>query len=43
MPSETLDDAIGQWSGQHGTEHAPVAMDGTDLVGVSKQTDQTTS
>ena len=28
LPPETLDNAIGQWTGQHGPAHAPVAMDG---------------
>ena len=34
-----LDNAIGQWTGQHSTAHAPVAMDGKDLRGASKQTE----
>ena len=34
----TLDNAI-QWTGQHSTAHAPVAMDGKDLRGASKQTE----
>ena len=37
LPPETLDNAIGQWTGQHSTAHAPVAMDGKDLRGASKQ------
>ena len=36
LPPETLDNAIGQWTGQHSTAHAPVAMDGKDLRGASK-------
>ena len=39
LPPETLDNAIGQWTGQHGTAHAPVAMDGKDLRGASAQTE----
>ena len=39
LPPETLDNAIGRWTGQHGTAHAPVAMDGKDLRGASKQTE----
>jgi len=39
LPPETLDNAIGQWTGQHGAAHAPVAMDGKDLRGASKQTE----
>ena len=39
LPPETLDNAIGQWTGQHRTAHAPVAMDGKDLRGASKQTE----
>ena len=39
LPAETLDNAIGQWTGQHGGAHAPVAMDGKDLRGASKQTE----
>ena len=38
LPPETLDNAIGRWTGQNGTAHAPVAMDGKDLRGASKQT-----
>ena len=37
LPPETLDNAIGQW--KHSTAHAPVAMDGKDLRGASKQTE----
>ena len=40
LPPETLDNAIGQWTGQHGTAHAPVAMDGKDLRGASQQTEE---
>ncbi len=40
FPPETLDNAIRQWTGQHGTAHAPVAMDGKDLRGASKQTNE---
>ena len=32
LPPETLDIAIGRWTGQHGSAHAPVAMDGKDLA-----------
>ena len=40
LPPETLDNAIGQWTGQQpSTAHAPVAMDGKDLRGASKQTE----
>ena len=42
LPPETLDNAIGQWTGQHSTTrttHTPVAMDGKDLRGASKQTE----
>ena len=39
LPPETLDNAIGQWTGQQGTADAPVAMDGKDLRGASKQTE----
>ena len=39
LPPETLDNAIGRWTGQHGGSHAPVAMDGKDLRGASKQTE----
>ena len=39
LPPETLDNAIGQWTGQNGSAHAPVAMDGKDLRGASKQTE----
>ena len=39
LPPETLDNAIGQWTGQHGTAHAPVAMDGKDVRGASAQTE----
>jgi len=40
LAPETLDNAIGRWTAQHGTAHAPVAMDGKDLRGASKQTEQ---
>ena len=40
LPPQTLDQAISQWSGQHGAAQAPVAMDGKDLRGASKQTEQ---
>ncbi len=40
LPPETLDNAIGRWTGQHASAHAPVAMDGKDLRGASKQTEQ---
>ena len=39
LPPETLDNAICQWTGQHSTAHAPVAMDGKDLRGASAQTE----
>ncbi len=39
LPPQTLDNAIGQWAGQHSSAHAPVAMDGKDLRGASKQTE----
>ena len=38
LAPETLDNAIGRWTGQHSTAHTPVAMDGKDLRGASKQT-----
>ena len=37
LPPEILDNAIGQWTGQHGTARAPVFMDEKDLRGASKQ------
>ena len=40
LPPETLDNAIGQWTAQHASAHAPVAMDGKDLRGASKHTAQ---
>ena len=40
LPPETLDNAIGQWTAQHGTARAPVAMDGKDVRGASKQTEK---
>ena len=39
LPPETLDNAISQWTGQHGSAHAAVAMDGKDLRGASAQTE----
>ena len=39
LPPETLDNVISQWTGQHRCAHAPVAMDGKDLRGASKQTE----
>ena len=39
LPPETLDNAIAQWTSQHTSGHAPVAMDGKELRGASKQTD----
>ena len=39
LAPETLDNAISQWTGQHRTARAPVAMDGKDLRGASKQTE----
>ena len=39
LPPDTLDNAIGQWTGQHSTAHTPVAMDGKDLRGASAQTE----
>ncbi len=38
LPPETLDNAIGRWTGQYSAAHAPVAMDGKDLRGASAQT-----
>ena len=40
LAPETLDNAIGQWTGQHSTALAPVAMDGKELRGASKQTEE---
>ena len=40
LPPQTLDNAISQWTGQHSTARTPVAMDGKDLRGASKQTEQ---
>ena len=40
LPPETLDNAIGTWADQHGSAHAPVAMDGKDLRGASRQTEE---
>ena len=40
LAPETLDDAIGRWTAQHCTAHTPVAMDGKDVRGASKQTKQ---
>ena len=39
LPPETLDNAVGRWTGQHGSAQAPVAMDGKDVRGASKQTE----
>ena len=39
LPPETLDNAIGQWTAQQSTSHAPVALDGKDLRGASAQTE----
>ena len=39
LAPETLDHAIGRWTAQHCTAHAPVAMDGKDVRGASKQTE----
>ena len=39
LPPDTLDNAISQWTAQHGDAHAPVAMDGKDIRGASKQTE----
>ena len=39
LPPETLDHAIGRWTAQHGGAHAPLAIDGKDLRGASKQTE----
>ena len=38
LPPETLDDAVGRWAGQRGGARVPVAMDGKELRGASKQT-----
>ena len=40
LAPETLDNAIGRWTAQQGSAHAPVAMDGKDLRGASKQTEE---
>ena len=40
LPPETLDNAIGRWTAQQAGAHAPVAMDGKDLRGASKQTEE---
>ena len=40
LAPDTLDHAIGLWTGQQSQPHAPVAMDGKDLRGASKQTDE---
>ena len=40
LPPETLDNAISRWTAQQGGAHAPVAMDGKDLRGASKQTEE---
>ena len=38
LPPETLDDAIGRWTAQQVSAGTPLAMDGKDLRGASKQT-----
>ena len=38
LPPDTLDNAVSQWTSQHSTDRAPVAMDGKDVRGASKQT-----
>ena len=37
LPPETLDNAIGQWTGQHSTAHAPVAI---GVINVNKMHDK---
>ena len=39
LPPETPDNAVDRWTGQHGAAHAPVAMDGKNERGTSKQTE----
>ena len=39
LPPETLDDAIGRWTAQQAGAGTPLAMDGKDLRGASKQTE----
>ena len=38
LPPETLDEAIGRWTAQQAGTDAPLAMDGKDIRGASKQT-----
>ena len=38
LPPETLDDAIGRWTAQQAGPDTPLAMDGKELRGASKQT-----
>ena len=40
LPPQTLDHALGRWTAQHASAHAPLAIDGKDLRGASKQTEQ---
>ncbi len=40
LPPETLDDAIGRWTAQQAGADTPLAMDGKDLRGASKQTEE---
>ncbi len=40
LPPETLDDAIGLWISQKAGADTPLAMDGKDLRGTSKQTQE---
>ena len=38
LPPETLDDAIGRWTAQQAGADTPLAMDGKDIRGASRQT-----
>ena len=40
LSPETLDDAIGRWTAQQAGPDTPLAMDGKDLRGASKQTEE---
>ncbi|MDE2753730.1 MAG: ISAs1 family transposase [Gemmatimonadota bacterium] len=39
LPPETLDDAIGRWTAQQAGADTPLAMDGKDIRGASRQTE----
>ena len=39
LPPETLDDAIGHWTAQQAGADTPLAMDGKDIRGASRQTE----